>query len=53
MGDNVNTNKSMSNKSGISLIGCCSHCFLLAVVDLLTAESDIVMKLNAVMVKLG
>ncbi len=49
--DNVNTDKGQSSKCVIPLIGCCSHLFNLAVVYLITAESEILMKVNAIMVK--
>lgn len=52
VGDNVSTNKSLSNKTGIPLIGCCSHRFNLAVKDVLRSEEELIMKIQVIMVKL-
>ena len=52
VGDNVSTNKNLSDKYRIALIGCCSHRFNLAVMDILSAENDTVLKVNTIMIKL-
>ena len=52
VGENCSTNKSLSTKCEIPLIGCCSHRFNLAVVGVLSEEDDIIQKVNSIIVKL-
>lgn len=52
IGDNCNTNKSISNKLSIPMIGCASHRYNLAVQDILSEHEELLSKINTLMIKL-
>ena len=52
IGDNCNTNRSMSKKAMVNFIGCASHRFDLAVKDIMVEYDDLVSTVNAIMKKL-
>ncbi len=51
-GDNVSTNKALSNIIKIPLIGCTSHRFHLDVQDILHTEQDVIDKVRTTMIKM-
>ncbi len=52
IGDNVNTNKSSSNKTGVPIFDCGRHRFNLVVRDVLQEEEKLICKINPIMLKL-
>ena len=52
IGDNVNTNKALSNRVGLAFIGCASHRFNLAMRDLLFQDEALIVKVTTIMKKL-
>lgn len=52
VGDSVSANKSTANKQNISLIGCASYRFNLAVSDIICIHEEVLGKLHTQMVKL-
>ena len=52
IGDNVNTNKSLANRTGIPLVGCASHRLNLAMRDVLDEEEQLIERINSIMVKM-
>ncbi len=53
IGENVSTNIALTNISNILLIGCASHCFYLAVQDILHSEQKMIDKVRTIIIKLG
>lgn len=51
-GDNCRVNQSLSTKSGIALVGCASHCFNLAMHDLVVQLKEIIELVRSVIKKL-
>ena len=52
VGDNVSVNRSIAVKTGITLVGCASHCMNLTVNDLLSKDEILLNKINLLMIKL-
>lgn len=47
----VSTDKALATELNIEGVGCASHCFNLAVIDIISKESDVVDKRQAIMTK--
>lgn len=52
VGDNCNTNKCISRLTNTPLVGCASHRFNLAVMDIIREHDSIISKVHALMVQL-
>lgn len=51
MGDNVSINKSIIFKLGITLIGCASHRFNLAVPEIIGSSENFILKVHKMMMR--